>query len=99
LLQDHFEQRRDNALKLWGLLMLELWFRMYIDRSWDSDVALSRQLDSRQLAGAAASSGRPAQRSISAWNSTLPLFYRSACSSRSSPRCFGALHAESMCWP
>jgi len=34
---------------------------MYIDRSWDSDVALSRQLDSRQLAGAAASSGRQAQ--------------------------------------
>jgi asparagine synthase (glutamine-hydrolysing) len=57
LLQDHFEQRRDNALKLWGLLMLELWFRMYIDRSWDSDVAM----DSWQLAGAAAVSGRQAQ--------------------------------------
>lgn len=34
LLNDHFEQRRDNALKIWGLLMLELWFRMYIDRSY-----------------------------------------------------------------
>jgi len=57
LLQDHFEQRRDNGLKLWALLMLELWFRMYIDRSWDSDVAM----DSRQLAGAVAGSGRQAQ--------------------------------------
>ena len=59
LLQDHFEQRRDNALKLWGLLMLELWFRMYIDRSWDSDAAISRHLDSRQLASAG--TGRHAQ--------------------------------------
>ena len=38
LLQDHFEQRRDNALKIWGLLMLELWFRVYIDQKPDSDV-------------------------------------------------------------
>jgi len=36
LLQDHFEQKRDNALKIWSLLMLELWFQMYIDRKWDS---------------------------------------------------------------
>lgn len=34
LLSDHFERRRDNALKIWGLLMLELWFRMYIDRDY-----------------------------------------------------------------
>ena len=36
LIQEHFEGKRDNALKLWGLLMLELWFRMYIDRPWNS---------------------------------------------------------------
>jgi asparagine synthase (glutamine-hydrolysing) len=31
LLQDHFEYRRDNALKIWALLMLEVWQQMYID--------------------------------------------------------------------
>jgi asparagine synthase (glutamine-hydrolysing) len=32
LLKDHAEGRRDNALKIWGLLMLEVWYRMYIDQ-------------------------------------------------------------------
>ncbi len=32
LLRAHVEGRRDNGLKIWGLLMLELWYRMYIDR-------------------------------------------------------------------
>jgi asparagine synthase (glutamine-hydrolysing) len=32
LIQDHFEGRRDNAIKIWGLLMLEVWYQMYIDR-------------------------------------------------------------------
>ncbi|HKD15166.1 MAG TPA: hypothetical protein VKE71_11600, partial [Candidatus Angelobacter sp.] len=36
LLKDHFEEKRDNALKIWGLLMLELWFQMYVDRRWDA---------------------------------------------------------------
>lgn len=36
LQQEHLQGKRDNALKLWGLLMLELWFRMYIDRPCDS---------------------------------------------------------------
>ncbi len=36
LVEEHMQGKRDNALKLWGLLMLELWFRMYIDRPWDS---------------------------------------------------------------
>lgn len=36
LLEEHLAGRRDNSLKLWGLLMLELWFRMYIDRPWNS---------------------------------------------------------------
>jgi asparagine synthase (glutamine-hydrolysing) len=31
LLTDHAEGTRDNALKIWGLLMLEVWYRMYID--------------------------------------------------------------------
>ncbi len=56
LLQDHFEARRDNALKLWGLLMLELWFRMYVDRRWNSEVEIPGQLDGRQLANSADSS-------------------------------------------
>jgi asparagine synthase (glutamine-hydrolysing) len=54
LLQDHFEHRRDNALKIWGLLMLEIWFRMYIDRPWDSDTEISHHLDRQQLAASAA---------------------------------------------
>jgi asparagine synthase (glutamine-hydrolysing) len=29
LIDDHVAGRRDNAYKLWGLLMLELWFRNY----------------------------------------------------------------------
>lgn len=29
--QDHYASRRDNTFKLWSLLMLELWFRMYLD--------------------------------------------------------------------
>jgi len=31
LLKDHAEGKRDNALKIWALLMLEVWYRMYID--------------------------------------------------------------------
>ena len=38
LLQDHFEQKRDNALKIWGLLMLELWFQMYVDGKWNASM-------------------------------------------------------------
>lgn len=41
LLQDHFDEKRDHAIKIWGLLMLELWFRMYIDRRWDSNAEIS----------------------------------------------------------
>ncbi len=47
LLQDHFDGKRDNALKIWGLLMLELWFRMYIDRSWNSEVVGLPGIDDR----------------------------------------------------
>lgn len=38
LLQDHFHGKRDNGLKIWGLLMLELWYRMYIERGTASPV-------------------------------------------------------------
>jgi asparagine synthase (glutamine-hydrolysing) len=30
LVTEHITGKRDNGLKLWGLLMLDLWFRMYI---------------------------------------------------------------------
>ena len=32
LLRDHAENRRDNALKIWSLLMIEVWQRMYFDK-------------------------------------------------------------------
>jgi asparagine synthase (glutamine-hydrolysing) len=32
LLQDHFSGKRDHGVKIWGLLMLEVWFQMYIDQ-------------------------------------------------------------------
>jgi asparagine synthase (glutamine-hydrolysing) len=32
LLQDHFTGRRDNGVKIWGLLMLEVWHQIYIDQ-------------------------------------------------------------------
>jgi asparagine synthase (glutamine-hydrolysing) len=32
LLRDHTENRRDNALKIWALLMIEVWQRMYFDK-------------------------------------------------------------------
>lgn len=35
LVQHHREGKRDNSLKIWGLLMLELWFRLYIDKNWE----------------------------------------------------------------
>jgi asparagine synthase (glutamine-hydrolysing) len=33
LIDEHVDSRRDHAYKLWSLLMLELWFRRYIDRA------------------------------------------------------------------
>jgi asparagine synthase (glutamine-hydrolysing) len=35
LLKDHAERKRDNAVKIWGLLMLEVWYCLYIDRQED----------------------------------------------------------------
>jgi asparagine synthase (glutamine-hydrolysing) len=31
LLRDHAEQRRDNSMQIWALLMIEVWQRMYLD--------------------------------------------------------------------
>lgn len=31
LVEDHMERRRDNCYRIWTLLMLELWHRMFID--------------------------------------------------------------------
>jgi len=44
LLSDHFRGKRDNALKIWALLMLEVWYQMYIDPlpDWNAE----RWLDS-----------------------------------------------------
>jgi asparagine synthase (glutamine-hydrolysing) len=36
LLKEHFAGARDNALKIWGLLMLEVWHQMYIDKVPDT---------------------------------------------------------------
>jgi asparagine synthase (glutamine-hydrolysing) len=33
LLDEHVSGRRDHALRLWQLLVFELWHRQYVDRS------------------------------------------------------------------
>ncbi len=38
LVRDHQENRRDNALKIWALLMVEVWQRMYIDNESEESV-------------------------------------------------------------
>ncbi len=38
LLSDHAEKRRDNALKIWALLMIEVWQRMYLDGESETSV-------------------------------------------------------------
>jgi asparagine synthase (glutamine-hydrolysing) len=38
LLRDHAENRRDNALKIWALLMIEVWQRMYFDKQSSESV-------------------------------------------------------------
>jgi asparagine synthase (glutamine-hydrolysing) len=38
LLRDHEEDRRDNALKIWALLMIEVWQRMYFDKQSEESV-------------------------------------------------------------
>jgi asparagine synthase (glutamine-hydrolysing) len=38
LLQEHRESRRDNALKIWALLMIEVWQRMYFDKESEESI-------------------------------------------------------------
>jgi asparagine synthase (glutamine-hydrolysing) len=38
LVRDHHENRRDNALKIWALLMVEVWQRMYMDHESEDSV-------------------------------------------------------------
>ena len=38
LLRDHEQNRRDNALKIWALLMIEVWQRMYFDKQSEETV-------------------------------------------------------------
>jgi hypothetical protein len=38
LIRDHQENRRDNALKIWALLMIEVWQRMYFDKQSEESV-------------------------------------------------------------
>jgi asparagine synthase (glutamine-hydrolysing) len=38
LIREHAERKRDNTLKIWALLMIELWQRLYFDRESESSV-------------------------------------------------------------
>lgn len=38
VLSEHAEGKRDNALKIWALLMIEIWQQIYIDREYDSSM-------------------------------------------------------------
>src|SRR5262249_1283050 len=38
LVREHQESRRDNALKIWALLMIEIWQRMYLDREPEESI-------------------------------------------------------------
>lgn len=49
LLDEHQRGRRDNALHLWGLLMLELWHRNFIDRQPESNFVGRKQQSLAEL--------------------------------------------------
>ena len=36
LLDDHVSRHYDHSAKIWALLFLEIWFRVFIDREGDS---------------------------------------------------------------
>src|SRR5947209_407406 len=48
LLRDHEESRRDNALKIWALLMIEVWQRMYFDKQTEETVLSEIMGESRR---------------------------------------------------
>ncbi len=64
LIREHAESRRDNTLKIWALLMIELWQRLYFDREPESSV--------RESVLAAAGRGRPVEQSGLQYGSTKP---------------------------
>jgi asparagine synthase (glutamine-hydrolysing) len=53
LLRDHEENRRDNALKIWALLMIEVWQRMYFDGQSEEAVLESALGGSKRKAAVA----------------------------------------------
>jgi asparagine synthase (glutamine-hydrolysing) len=48
ILRDHAENRRDNALKIWALLMIEVWQRMYFDKQSPESVLESAMGDTKR---------------------------------------------------
>ena len=36
LLRDHIEARYDHSARIWALLFLEMWFRVFMDKEGDS---------------------------------------------------------------
>jgi asparagine synthase (glutamine-hydrolysing) len=51
LLREHEENRRDNGLKIWSLLMIEVWQRMYFDKQSEESVLESAMGQSKQPTG------------------------------------------------
>jgi len=50
LLRKHEENRRDNGLKIWALLMIEVWQRMYFDKQSEGAVLESAMRQNKQPA-------------------------------------------------
>ena len=59
LLRDHEENRRDNALKIWALLMIEVWQRMYFDKQSEESVLEDALGQSRRKPSVAVGEARP----------------------------------------
>jgi asparagine synthase (glutamine-hydrolysing) len=57
LLRDHEENRRDNALKIWALLMIEVWQRMYFDKQTQEAVLAEALGESRRKPSVAVPAG------------------------------------------
>ena len=64
LIREHAESRRDNTLKIWALLMIELWQRLYFDREPESSVRDS------VLAAAGTGHGRAVSRAAKSGSAT-----------------------------
>ena len=54
LVKDHQESKRDNALKIWALLMIEVWQRMYFDKESEESIreSIVATVPPARLAGA-----------------------------------------------